>query len=107
MLDRSRAALRQARRERDYGGVEPGTEPADERPNGEQALIARHELQAAEIALTALGERTDAVFRRFRLKGESQREIAGDLGISLSAVEKHLQKAYRALIALRRRSDAG
>jgi RNA polymerase sigma-70 factor (ECF subfamily) len=37
----------------------------------------------------------------------SQPEIAAELEISLSAVEKHLQKAYRALIEVRRRLDAG
>jgi RNA polymerase sigma-70 factor (ECF subfamily) len=34
-----------------------------------------------------------------------QRMIAQDLGISLTTVEKDLQKAYRALIALRQRMD--
>jgi RNA polymerase sigma-70 factor (ECF subfamily) len=52
------------------------------------------------------GERTDHIFRRHRVEGASQKEIAKELGISLSAVEKHLQKAYRALIDLRRRLDA-
>jgi RNA polymerase sigma-70 factor (ECF subfamily) len=107
MLDRRRAAMRQAKREGEYTGVEPGTEPADEQPGSEQALIAREELASAEAALAALGERTETVFRRFRIRGETQRAIAGDLGISLSAVEKHLQRAYRALLDFRRRSDAG
>jgi DNA-directed RNA polymerase specialized sigma24 family protein len=53
-----------------------------------------------------LGDRTDLVFRRYRVEGRSQKEIAAELGISLSAVEKHLQKAYRALVDLRRRIDA-
>ena len=70
-------------------------------------LIAREQLAEAEAALRDLGERTDLVFRRFRIEGVSQRDIADELGISLSAVEKHLQKAYRALIELRRRFDAG
>ncbi len=106
MLDRRRAAMRQAKREHDYGGVERGSDPADERPGSERTLIAREELHAVEAALADLGERTDSVFRRFRVNGQSQRAIADELGISLSAVEKHLQRAYRALIALRRRSDA-
>jgi RNA polymerase sigma-70 factor (ECF subfamily) len=107
MLDRRRGAQRRVKRDHDWAGAEPGVETADDRPDAEQAMLARDELEAAEMALAALGDRTEAIFRRFRLKGESQREIAADLGISLSAVEKHLQKAYRALIDLRRRLDAG
>lgn len=107
MLDRRRAAMRQAKREQDYSGVEPGSDPADERPGSEQTLIAREELHAVEAALADLGERTDSVFRRFRVNGQSQRAIADELGISLSAVEKHLQKAYRAVLEVRRRLDAG
>ena len=76
-------------------------------PSGERVLIAREQLAAAEAELKALGERTDFVFRRYRIEGASQRAIADELGISLSAVEKHLQKAYRALLDLRRRFDAG
>ncbi|WP_225421285.1 RNA polymerase sigma factor [Sphingomonas parva] len=106
MLDRRRAGLRQAKRDTEWAGVEPGVERPDDRPNAEQQAVARSELAQAEAVLTGLGERTDAIFRRFRLRGQNQREIAADLGISLSAVEKHLQKAYRALIDYRRRRDA-
>jgi RNA polymerase sigma-70 factor (ECF subfamily) len=107
MLDRRRSAARQAKREQEYSGVIPGSDPPDDRPDGERVLVAREELHAAEAALASLGERTGTIFRRFRLKGQSQREIAGELGISLSAVEKHLQKAYRSLLELKRRGDAG
>ena len=76
-------------------------------PSGERVLIARERLAMAEEALKAIGERTEQVFRRYRVDGVTQRDIADELGISLSSVEKHLQKAYRALIELRRRLDAG
>lgn len=107
MLDRLRADLRGQRRDRDWYAVSDGELGISEVPTGERVLIAREQLEAAEAALRELGERTDLVFRRFRIEGISQRDIADELGISLSAVEKHLQKAYRALIELRRRFDAG
>jgi RNA polymerase sigma-70 factor (ECF subfamily) len=102
MLDRRRAELRAGRRDDDWLQARPG-----DTPSHEQALIARQQLQEADAVLAALGARTDEIFRKFRLGGMTQVEIASELGISLSAVEKHLQKAYRALIELRRRFDAG
>lgn len=107
MLDRRRGEIRRERRHQDWidttGGPVLGV--ADE-PTSEQILIARERLAATEEALKALGERTELVFRRYRVEGAGQRQIADELGISLSAVEKHLQKAYRALVELRRRFDA-
>jgi len=107
MLDRRRGELRRERRDQDWteatGGEVVGVSDA---PSGERVLIAREQLAAAETALKELGARTDQVFRRYRIEGASQRQIAEELGISLSAVEKHLQKAYRALVELRRRFDA-
>ena len=48
----------------------------------------------------------DQVFRRYRLDGMGQAAIARDLGVSLSSVEKDLQKAYRALAELKMQFDA-
>ena len=107
MLDRRRGELRRERRDLDWteatGGAVIGVSDA---PSGERVLVAREQLAATEAALKELGERTDRVFRRYRVEGASQRQIADELGISLSAVEKHLQKAYRALVELRRQFDA-
>jgi RNA polymerase sigma-70 factor (ECF subfamily) len=94
MLDRVRAAQRRRRREQAF--YEGGSE-ADDAPAIERTLLAREQLGRIEQALAALGERTDRIFRRFRVEGAAQRDIADEMGISLSAVEKHLQKAYRAI----------
>ena len=104
VLDHRRGELRRARREEAWAEGDPL--PSD-LSSGERTAMSRDELRLVEAALAELGERTDAIFRRFRIDGLSQRQIADELGISLSAVEKHLQKAYRALVALRRRIDAG
>ncbi len=106
MLDRRRAEIRNARRDEAWVEATDAAEGAAA-PDSERALIAHETLREAEAALAALGERTDTIFRKFRLGGMTQPEIATELGISLSAVEKHLQKAYRALIHVRRRLDAG
>lgn len=102
MLDRRRSALRGARRD----ALWSETRDENGRPDGEHRLIAREQLAVVEETLRNLGERTDAIFRRYRLDGHGQRDIAAEFGLSLSAVEKHLQKAYRALSDLRRQFDA-
>jgi RNA polymerase sigma-70 factor (ECF subfamily) len=100
-LDRRRAETRRSVRERRWGEQE-----SDPRPTPERELQGRERLAMVSAALAALPERTVDIFRRFRLDGQSQRLIAGDLGISLSAVEKHLQRAYRAVTDIRARLDA-
>jgi RNA polymerase sigma-70 factor (ECF subfamily) len=107
LLEKRRAELRGARRDHQWHELISEEGDVADAPTGERILIAREQLAAAEAVLKSLGERTDYVFRRFRIEGASQRAIADELGISLSAVEKHLQKAYRALLDLRRRVDAG
>jgi RNA polymerase sigma-70 factor (ECF subfamily) len=106
MLDRYRSANRRERREQDWteGLSGPVAEQANDVPADEQ-MIAAQRLAEAEAVLRKLGSRVETVFRRFRIDGEGQREIAQDLGVSLTTVEKDLQKAYRALVALKQRFD--
>jgi RNA polymerase sigma-70 factor (ECF subfamily) len=107
LLDRIRSEGRRRGREQAWVGARSGSAlDVDDRPSPEQALIARERLALVSAALAALPERTLSVFRRYRIDGVPQREIAAELGISLSAVEKHLQKAYQAVVAARARLDA-
>ncbi|MGH6616932.1 RNA polymerase sigma factor [Sphingomonas sp.] len=103
MRDRYRADSSRARREQDYVDA---TDAVIADPGIERALLARERLRAVEAALSALGPRTEQVFRLYRLDGVGQATIARDLGVSLSTVEKDLQRAYRALGALRESDDA-
>ncbi|MCW4461041.1 RNA polymerase sigma factor [Sphingomonas sp. BT-65] len=103
MRDRRRSSVSRARRQQDWHEV---SVPEVEAPKGERSLIAREQLRAVEAALAALGPRPGHVFRRYRLDGVGQAVIAGELGISLSSVEKDLQKAYRALAQLKATFDA-
>jgi RNA polymerase sigma-70 factor (ECF subfamily) len=106
IVDRRRADLRRGAREQAWwGGGTAGVAEVDE-SSPERIISARTELGAVREALSALPERTLFVFRRFRLDGNSQRDIADEIGISVSAVEKHLQRAYKALADIRLRLDA-
>ena len=55
--------------------------------------------------LDGLGARTATIFRRHRIDGVQQRDIARELGVSLSTVEADLRRAYRALLDYRRSID--
>jgi len=108
MLDRRRGLRRAARRDTDWadaaGSAVPGV--SDE-PGTERRIIAAEEIRAVHQAVEALGEPTATIFRRHRIDGIVQRLIAEELGLAVSTVEKHLRKAYAALIAWRRARDDG
>ena len=100
MHDRVRANVRRSNRELAWGETGYDAGGQDEAPSVERALAARQRLRQVERALATLGERTQVIFRRFRIDGVTQSRIAQEEGISLSAVEKHLQRAYRTVAAL-------
>ena len=106
VLDRRRSEQRRSSRERIWSDHASIGGEASETVSAERIAAAREQVRAVERVLEALGPTTERVLRGFRLDGRSQRHIADELGISLSAVEKHLQKAYRTLLEHRRRSDA-
>lgn len=101
LVDRRRADLRRSRRDDQWTDATRGTvEDISDAPSIERILIARDQLRRVDREIDALGERTALIFRSFRIEGMGQRDIATMTGISVSAVEKHLQKAYRALVKI-------
>lgn len=68
----------------------------------DRILVSEEELYRVHAALLELGERTRDVFVLHRLEHLKYTEIAGMLGVSVSAVEKHMSKA---LAHLARRID--
>lgn len=106
MHDRYRSAHRSRQRDADWLEVHGGLGEASDAPLADRQLIARADLDDAETMLRAEGDRVLQIFRLFRIEGNGQRKIAQDLGLSLSAVEKDLQKAYRALMRWRETRDA-
>jgi len=100
MHDRVRASMRRSNREQAWSETGYDLAGQDETPSAERTLLARQRLRQVELALGTLGSRTQAIFHRFRIDGVTQSRIAQEEGISLSAVEKHLQRAYRILAAI-------
>lgn len=70
----------------------------------EHVLLGRERLAQATAILLELPERTRVIFVLRRLEGMRFHDIAARLGISVSAVEKHMQ---RAVAHLMRRIDQG
>lgn len=106
LLDRRRGDGRAVRREAQWAQVHAGDLAAiSDDPGEERRLIGRQELLSAARAIDALGEPTASIFRRHRIDGVTQRVIATEFAMGLSTVEKHLRKAYRALLLLRGTGD--
>ena len=106
MLDRYRSSTRRERREQDWaeGGSGVMADASDDMAVDERLILAQR-LDQARAVLRDLGPRVELVFRRFRLEGVGQKLIADELGVSLTTVEKDLQKAYRAMLALKQKMD--
>ncbi|MBY8823271.1 sigma-70 family RNA polymerase sigma factor [Sphingomonas colocasiae] len=77
----------------------------DAGPSPEDSAIARDELERVNEAIASMPVRTAQILKMYRLDGVSQKAIANTLDLSLSAVEKHLQRAYRKLQILREELD--
>jgi RNA polymerase sigma-70 factor (ECF subfamily) len=73
-------------------------EIADGQPLHSEVLEARERLNRVMAALESLGPRTREVFLMHRLDGLKYREISVRLGITVSAVEKHIAKASLFLV---------
>ena len=109
VLDRRRSDIRRTNRETEWttGQIDGSLGQAvDSQPGAERHLLARDHLRRVDAALDDLPERTAFAFRSVRIEGVPQKEIAASMGISLSAVEKHLQRAYRAVLEIQLRLDA-
>ncbi len=106
MIDRHRAQRQAALRDQAWVETVSGeTLDVSDEPRGERVLIAREQAALADAALESVGTRAATVFRRHRIDGIAQRQIAAELGVSLSTVESDLRAAYRAMIELKRRFD--
>jgi len=90
--DRRIAAGRRGARDAGWVEVQPRAEDV---PDAERTLVARSEWQAVEYAIGEMPERMATALRMFRIEERPQRAIAEHLGISVSGVEKLLQRAYR------------
>lgn len=106
MIDRYRSDRQAAKRERDWVEAVSGGDPAvADSPLPDRALIGREQLDRVTRAIESLGTRPADVFRRHRIEGQPQRQVAADLSISISTVESDLRAVYRLIGQLRDEFD--
>lgn len=106
LIDRYRSRRQADLRDRDWLEATGPTEAeVSDEPSSERRMIARETAAEVETVLNGLGSRVVAIFRRHRVDGVSQRQVAAEMGLSVSTVESDLRQAYRVLAKLRRRLD--
>lgn len=67
-------------------------------PLQDEAFAARERLARVKEGLDRMDPKTRRIFLMQRLEGKKYREIAAELGLSQSAVEKHIAKATQFLL---------
>jgi len=66
---------------------------SDSEPLADEVFAARKRLERVKAGLAQLSPRTREIFLMHRVEGLKYREIAAELGVTVSAVEKHVAKA--------------
>lgn len=101
MLDRVRSKRRSEAREGAYFDMEVGdgsrTDPSAPAPSPEDAWQSRRRLEEVMRVLDSFPPQRRRVFTMHKIDGQSYSEVAQALGISKSAVEKHMMAALKQL----------
>lgn len=100
LLDKKRAEMRNQRRDRAYVDVHSGALGESDEPSPEDAAEARHRLDRLLSVVKTLPPQCQRVFRMHKLEGMTHEEVARSLGISRSAVEKHVITALKRLASV-------
>lgn len=83
------------------------SESVDQLPTSDRAIDAKDRLNELAQKLERLPERTRAILIGHRVEGKPQRQLAMELGVSISTIESDLRQAYRLLSDLRDRWNEG
>lgn len=100
MLDRMKAERRQGAREAGWGRLQAGDGPEGvaEEPPADEAVASRQRLQLLVRALDDLPPQVATAFRRHKFDGLTHGEVAAEMGVSRSAVEKYIMTALKHLM---------
>ena len=105
MIDRFRSVRQAEKRDQAWSALNSGEGGVSPDPSAERRVGAAQEAARVLAMLDVLGPRVADVFRRHRVDGLPQKDVAQQFGVSLSTVESDLRTAYRALAAWKERRD--
>jgi len=100
LMDRWRSGQRAVHRDSEWRRLnhEVGaSEDLEGAPSAEAVVAGRERLACLVAALETLPSKTQTVFRLHKFEGVSYADVAAQLGISRSSVEKHMMDALRVL----------
>jgi RNA polymerase sigma-70 factor (ECF subfamily) len=102
VIDRLRERHRRMRRDRLWSDqqtnhAEPGVEPVDTGLGAEDIMLEREETALLASALATLPPGARRAFELHKLNGLSHADVASQMGISRSGVEKHMAVAMKYL----------
>lgn len=102
IVDRLREKQRRMERERRWNDqatdfAAAGVEPSDRSQTAEEEILAREEIATLVSAIGNLPDGARKAFELHKLEGLSHAEVAAQLGISKSGVEKHMAVAMKYL----------
>lgn len=103
MIDHRRSATQARRRDHDWAETFDRTAlAADDSAMPDRLLDGRGKLQRLQLVLDKLPDRCRKILLMHRVDAIPQREIARNLGVSVSTVESDLRLAYAVIADLRR-----
>ena len=105
MIDRYRSARQARLREAAWTEERSGGADVSDAPSADRVVSGQQYAREVAARLDRMPPRASAIFRRSRIDGVTQREIAAEFGVSVSTVESDLRSVYRALAELRERWD--
>ncbi len=73
--------------------------------DGEERLLRKERIAEVRAAIDTLPPKAKAAFVLHRMKGMPHKQVAAELGISVSTVEKHIIRAMRELRLILKESD--
>ena len=84
----------------DINNEKAGSEFKVDMPHADDALIARERLAALKQHLNSLSPKSREAFERHKFQGQSYKEVAEEMGISIGTVGKHLGKALKHIMSM-------
>ena len=79
----------------DLHSEKAGSEYRTDTPDADSALIAKERLAELKARLQTLSPKAREAFERHKFQGQSYKQVAEEMGVSVGTVGKHLGKALK------------